>query len=157
MKPLMIAVMAILPSLAWAQADPGRELLPAVRALSAGAFIKIQIADSQFTGRFVRLDGTDVVIRRYPDEIENVAASTVARLWESRGSSGGNGALAGGIIAGALGLGAGVLFGGMWCEHSCTGQFLGNVATATLYGAAVGAGIGGLIGLAIPAWQQRFP
>jgi len=79
----------------------------------------------------------------------------IDRLW-TRGRSTAKGALIGGVGGLVIGATYGALISGVTCaESSCT--TLGLAAAVGGIGAAGGAAVGALVGLAIPSWKLRFP
>lgn len=79
----------------------------------------------------------------------------IDRLW-TRGRSTAKGALIGGVAGLVIGATYGALISGVTCaESSCT--TLGLAAAVGGIGAAGGAAVGALVGLAIPSWKLRFP
>ncbi len=79
----------------------------------------------------------------------------IDRLW-TRGRSTAKGALIGGVAGLVIGATYGALLSGVTCaESSCT--TLGLAAAVGGIGAAGGAAVGALVGLAIPSWKLRFP
>lgn len=79
----------------------------------------------------------------------------ISRLW-TRGRSTAKGALIGGVGGLVIGATYGALISGVTCaESSCT--TLGLAAAVGGIGAAGGAAVGALVGLAIPSWKLRFP
>jgi hypothetical protein len=79
----------------------------------------------------------------------------IDRLW-TRGRSTAKGALIGGVAGLVIGATYGALISEVTCaESSCT--TLGLAAAAGGIGAAGGAAVGALVGLAIPSWKLRFP
>ena len=79
----------------------------------------------------------------------------ISRLW-TRGRSTAKGALVGGVGGLVIGATYGALISGVTCaESSCT--TLGLAAAVGGIGAAGGAAVGALVGLAIPSWKLRFP
>jgi hypothetical protein len=89
----------------------------------------------------------DGVVHRRLGEID--------RLW-TRGRSTAKGALIGGVAGLVIGATYGALISEVTCaESSCT--TLGLAAAVGGIGAAGGAAVGALVGLAIPSWKLRFP
>ena len=79
----------------------------------------------------------------------------IDRLW-TRGRSTAKGALIGGVGGLVIGAIYGALISDVTCaESSCT--TLGLAAAVGGIGAAGGAAVGALVGLAIPSWKLRFP
>ena len=79
----------------------------------------------------------------------------IDRLW-TRGRSTAKGALIGGVAGLVIGAIYGALISEVTCaESSCT--TLGLAAAVGGIGAAGGAAVGALVGLAIPSWKLRFP
>ncbi len=79
----------------------------------------------------------------------------IDRLW-TQGRSTAKGALIGGVAGLVIGATYGALISEVTCaESSCT--TLGLAAAVGGVGAAGGAAVGALVGLAIPSWKLRFP
>jgi hypothetical protein len=108
------------------------------------------------------LSGSPALVRlRTGSNIKIVSVGRIDSLWVQTGSCGGPGAKKGAFIGGTiLGLGLGVV-GAVAAEtgqcasryadpcHSREGAFVAGV----LFGGAVGAGLGALIGSASPKWE----
>ena len=91
-----------------------------------------------------------------------IASDAVRALW-TRGNSWKTGALVGGAIGGvALGVYVGLVADFAACDDqgpncSTTGAVIGGSILGFVVGAAGGGLVGGVIGLAIPKWKQRYP
>jgi hypothetical protein len=89
------------------------------------------------------------------DGIARTRLGEIDQLW-TQGRSTAKGALIGGVAGLVIGAVYGALISEVTCaESSCTA--LGLAAAFGGIGAAGGAGVGALVGLAIPSWKLRFP
>ena len=88
-------------------------------------------------------------------EERRLPVGEIERLW-TRGNSAGRGAWIGALGGLVLGAAYGAAISEVTCaESSCT--TLGLMAAIGGMGAAGGAAVGALVGLAIPSWRLRFP
>ena len=116
------------------------------------------LADSQAShvagrneGRLLQRGPDHVVLSADPQPLR-VAATTIDTLW-TRGNAGVTGAIVGGLLLGTLGAALGAAY-----PEESTDATRGEVMPLAIgVGLAGGAVLGGLIGLAIPKWQRRYP
>jgi hypothetical protein len=110
-------------------------------------------------GRFEQFRPDSLVIRRGELARVGIALRTVSRVWVRERAT-----RTGMLVGGLLGVPLGVLVGGGLCDFernqennigddvSCTEHYIG----ATVAGAALGVGLGALVGRVIPKWNLRF-
>ncbi|HSB54604.1 MAG TPA: hypothetical protein VLD58_09620 [Gemmatimonadales bacterium] len=145
----MLAVLSLLPAL------PGHaQATPSSSDLVPGSRIRVSTGvPSRMTGTLVDIGGDSLRLVVGKRDTLGVPLSAVTRLEESRGRRANytKGALIGGGIGLALGLGVGALADGLrniGCESpSCDNpsQLGGALAIGGLAGAGVGAGVGALL------------
>ncbi len=155
-------VVAALPGRGIAQPEtssgvPDSAWLAAVVAeLEPNDLLRIQRtgSPSRFEGRYLGLE--DVTLSLSTEEgVIGAPLGEISLLW-TRGRSTGKGALIGGIAGLVIGAVYGAAISEVTCaESACT--TVGVMAAIGGIGAAGGAGLGALVGLAIPRWKLRFP
>jgi hypothetical protein len=110
-------------------------------------------------GRFEQYRADSLVIRRGELARVGIPLGTLSRVWVRERAT-----KTGMLVGGLLGVPLGVLAGGGLCDFernqennigedvSCTEHYIG----ATVAGAALGVGLGALVGRVIPKWNLRF-
>ena len=147
------------PAAASAQQDTvaGPRLRQAFAALPEGRTVKILRASGTTVGRYSGLAGDSLALLTGDGPPTTLALDDVKAAW-SRKHQAGKGAMIGGIagvvLGGLLGAGASSV-----CEAEVgdCGSTAGMIIVGGLGGAAIGAGLGALIGAAIPGWKPIAP
>jgi hypothetical protein len=119
--------------------------------------LRLQMAGEglRLEGRYLGADDDDGLRLTSGERVVRAPLVEIDRLW-TRGRSTVKGAAIGGIA----GLVGGVLYGAAISEVTCAESScttLGLMAAVGGLGAAGGAAVGALVGLAIPSWKLRFP
>ena len=113
--------------------------------------LKVSHVAGRNEGRLLQRGPDHVVLSADPQPLR-VAATTIDTLW-TRGNAGVTGAIVGGLLLGTLGAALGAAY-----PEESTDATRGEVMPLAIgVGLAGGAVLGGLIGLAIPKWQRRYP
>ncbi len=134
----------------------GARLQAVLEQLVPDQRLRIETGDGEATveGRYMGMGDVRLLLRTGASSV-SMPRAEIGRLW-TRGRSTAQGALIGGGAGLVLGAVYGALISEVACaESSCT--TLGLAAAAGGLGAASGAALGALVGLAIPRWRQRFP
>lgn len=128
----------------------------ALESLTPRQRIRIEVpVEGRLEGPYLGLRDDRFRLRAEGTEL-TLPVDQVRRLWV-RGNRAGTGALVGGVI----GIVTGAALGGALGEFACAetsescGLELGLIGGLVL--GAGGAGLGALVGLAIPSWPQRYP
>ncbi len=119
--------------------------------------LRLQMAGEglRLEGRYLGADDDGGLQLTSGERVVRAPLPEIDRLW-TRGRSTVKGAAIGGIA----GLVGGVLYGAAISEVTCAESScttLGLMAAVGGLGAAGGAAMGALVGLAIPSWKLRFP
>ena len=161
-RPLLAAVSVLIPTVLPGQTPEGsREaggarLQAVLEQLVPDQRLRIETGDGEATveGGYLGMEGGSLLLKTGASSV-SMRRAEIGRLW-TRGRSTAQGALIGGGAGLILGAVYGALISEVTCaESSCT--TLGLAAAAGGLGAASGAALGALVGLAIPRWRQRFP
>ncbi len=126
----------------------------AVSRLGTGQDIRLAASSmGRITGKVGALapDSLDLV---QGDAVRRIPILAIDTLW-TRGRATTTGLLVGGIVGGIVITGLAVLASG-FCEYDCETS-ISDYVIVGFVGAAAGAGIGGIVGTAIPKWKLRFP
>lgn len=117
--------------------------------------IRVATADSLLVGVLVEVDSAAVALAG-PGERRRVPLAAVTGIWTRRRAT-----KLGALVGGSTGMLLGSIFGAAIGEIACAETGGGcTVEAALVLGAltgAGGAGVGALVGLAIPRWKRRFP
>jgi hypothetical protein len=152
-----LVLLLVLPAVGWAQdaAAPGGPHAAVFRALQDSQWVRVTTTGgSRHEGMILNRDGPELLVsaERVPLRIP---ATGIDTLW-TRGHSVKQSAMIGSIV-GAL---TGVVFGFYSVQSTAAASEMGAGQAALLaggVGAASGAVIGTLFGLALPRWKQRLP
>ncbi len=134
----------------------GARLQAVLEQLVPDQRLRIETGDGEATveGRYLGMEDDSLLLGTGARGV-SMPTAEIERLW-TRGRSTARGALVGGGAGLVLGAVYGALISEVTCaESSCT--TLGLVAAVGGVGAASGAALGALVGLAIPRWRLRFP
>jgi hypothetical protein len=145
-------------SIAWmplgsASAQQVAEQQTAFESLADSEWVRFKVSHvaGRYEGRLLQRGSDHVVLSAEPEPLR-VAATTIDTLW-TRGNAGVTGAIVGGLVLGTLGAALGAAY-----PEESTDATRGEVMPIAVgVGLAGGALLGGLIGLAIPKWHQRYP
>lgn len=148
---LAIVLLATLPALGNAQAPPNPPVQhPGFEQLADNQWIRL--AGPEIGRRQGRVSGhtsTELLLTTEAEPLR-LAATSVDTIW-TRGRHTVAGLVAGALVFGALGAGAGTALGE---ENAGTGR---NIIGMAAVGALSGALFGAVIGTAIPRWHRSFP
>jgi hypothetical protein len=133
---------------------------PTLPNLSAGALVRVEDRSGQrIEGRVEHYRADSLVIHRGELARVGIPLGSLSRIWVRERAT-----KTGMLVGGLLGVPLGALAGGGLCDFernqennigedvSCTEHYIG----ATVAGAALGVGLGALVGRAIPKWNLRF-
>jgi hypothetical protein len=143
----LFALGLVLAGPAWAQGAPQ----PGMSSMQSGQVVRIRTSAGQLLqGRYT---ATDALLRSTDQEVP-LGGTAIDSVWV-RGTRAKSGALIGGLVLGA----ASAVFWSEMCNiasegHGC--DETGSVVGLTLAGAAAGAGLGALVGLAVPTWRLSY-
>jgi len=147
---LSLVALAILPA-----ALPGQDSLPPqLRGLKAGQRVRLRTVAGQLLEARVARPTTDPAGLRLAAADSSITVAAIDSLW-LRHTKAGTGAWIGAV---ALGIPSAVFWSGV-CNDLAEGAGCGTwgvVAGLTVIGAAVGAGIGALIGSGSVRWELRY-
>jgi hypothetical protein len=139
--------------------DSGRDTVPhaALRGVRPGDRVRLLLhGDRRLEGTVRSLEGARLLLE-VGGSGDAVPLTAIESVWK-RGHAAGTGAL----VGGAIGLVAGAVYGALLGDFACSETpdnncALGAGALLGLVGGAGGAGVGALVGLAIPVWHRRWP
>ena len=151
---LVLAGIGMPPALAQQDTVAGPRFREAFASVSEGHTVKVLQPSGTTVGRYSGIAGDSLVLLANEGPSTTLALDDVTAAW-TRKHNAGKGALIGGI--------AGVVIGGIlgglatgFCESSCNST-AGNVMAGALVVGLPSAGIGALIGAAIPGWKRIGP
>ncbi len=147
------------PVTASAQQDTvaGPRFREAFASVSEGRTVKVLRSSGTTVGKYVGIVGDSLSLIANDGPPVTLALDSVHAAW-SRKHQAGRGALIGGIVGTALGVALG-LFAHGYCkgESDDCGSAGGVAVVGGLGAGAIGAGLGALIGAAIPVWKPLVP
>lgn len=114
--------------------------------------VRVQLRDGQLLTGTLGPSTPDTLVLAVNDGYARVALTEVTALWR-RGHSSGRGALTGGILGALAGGVLNEMFEGTCDPGTCSS---GTTAGAALLSGVIGAGIGLVIGSAIPSWHRAW-
>ncbi len=135
------------------QAAPAGAIARELVRLKTDQRVRVAVGASRFVGHYRGIEGDSLTLLR-DDLNQRLRLDQITAVWRR-----GRATKAGAIVGGVLGTGFGVFVGllaGALCESGCDDTALYPVAGGLGFGAA-GAGLGAIVGAAIPRWKRIAP
>ena len=128
-----------------------------IQTLQEGQLIRVLTSSrGSYQGTIAAIEGSELWVVEEGVEAR-IAVAEVERLWV-HGHAARTGAFVGVLTGVVLGAAAGLFIGEVICDNpDCRADTGAAVLTLGLGGGGAGAVMGGVIGLAIPKWHQRYP